>query len=133
MVGRIKPIKLGKYLDTKASVMDIATVENIISCSPETKCSVVLSIMLEKGLRRILNYGHTAGHAIEQIGGYKIPHGECVAMGMMVAGRIALEYGYPREDFELQRSALMSLGSSIKIPEYVTKEAIIENCIIRLA
>ena len=37
----------------------------------------------EKGLRRVLNFGHTLGHAIESYGGGELLHGECVALGMV--------------------------------------------------
>ncbi len=41
----------------------------------------------EKGLRKLLNFGHTAGHAIETL--YAIPHGEAVAIGMAIAARLS--------------------------------------------
>lgn len=53
------------------------------------KHSVVRADERESGLRMILNFGHTAGHAIEA-DGYRYRHGEAVALGMLVAGRMAL-------------------------------------------
>ena len=45
----------------------------------------------EAGIRALLNYGHTIGHAIESLTGYsKINHGEAVAIGMVAAGQIAV-------------------------------------------
>jgi 3-dehydroquinate synthetase len=46
----------------------------------------------ESGLRMILNFGHTAGHAIEA-DGYRYRHGEAVALGMLVATQIAVSMG----------------------------------------
>ncbi|NLL56304.1 MAG: 3-dehydroquinate synthase [Clostridiales bacterium] len=43
----------------------------------------------EKSLRKLLNLGHTAGHAIEKITNYAMPHGECVALGIAIAARSA--------------------------------------------
>ncbi|MEL7520972.1 MAG: 3-dehydroquinate synthase, partial [Cyanobacteria bacterium J06553_1] len=48
----------------------------------------------EAGIRAILNYGHTVGHAVESLTGYsKINHGEAVAIGMVAAGQIAVDMG----------------------------------------
>ena len=44
----------------------------------------------EKGPRAILNYGHTAGHALEAASGFRVSHGRAVAFGMRVAAEIAL-------------------------------------------
>ena len=46
--------------------------------------------MRDRGPRAILNYGHTAGHALEAATGFRITHGRAVAFGMRVAARIAL-------------------------------------------
>ena len=43
--------------------------------------------------RQFLNFGHTAGHAIEALSGYQLRHGECVAIGMVLAARIAQGLG----------------------------------------
>jgi len=44
----------------------------------------------DRGPRAILNYGHTAGHALEAATGFRVSHGRAVAFGMRVAARIAL-------------------------------------------
>lgn len=43
----------------------------------------------DAGVRAILNFGHTAAHAIEAVAGYRVPHGEAVAMGLVAEARIA--------------------------------------------
>ena len=45
------------------------------------------------GLRNILNYGHTVGHAIESVSDFKVRHGEAVAIGMLAAARISNRLG----------------------------------------
>jgi len=47
----------------------------------------------EKGLRRILNFGHTFGHALEQVENYEIEHGEAVAIGILVSCYISIKMG----------------------------------------
>ncbi|MGH9173287.1 MAG: 3-dehydroquinate synthase, partial [Vicinamibacterales bacterium] len=62
------------------------------------KHSVVQNDERESGLRMILNFGHTAGHAIEA-DGYRYRHGEAVALGMLVASRVARSLGRVNDDY----------------------------------
>lgn len=57
------------------------------------KAAVVEEDPTEKNKRRILNYGHTIGHAIESASQYHLLHGECVAIGMMAAGMLEQAMG----------------------------------------
>ena len=60
----------------------------------DLKARVVRADPLEQGLRAILNYGHTIGHALEAAAGYgQLLHGEAVAIGMRAAATIAIELG----------------------------------------
>jgi len=60
----------------------------------QIKAQVVAADEHEGGVRAILNFGHTIGHAIEAAGGYgKYRHGEAVALGMVGAGHIAMQRG----------------------------------------
>jgi len=64
----------------------------ILNRSCQAKADVVSKDEKEAGLRAILNYGHTIGHAIESLTGYRtLNHGEAVAIGMVVAGQLAVE------------------------------------------
>lgn len=66
--------------------------ESIISKSVKLKAKVVSADERESGLRRILNFGHTIGHALEADSGYRrFLHGEAVAWGMIAAAEIAYE------------------------------------------
>ncbi len=58
--------------------------EEIISRCIQIKTDVVTEDEFEGGIRRILNFGHTIGHAIETLSEYKISHGRAVAMGMYI-------------------------------------------------
>lgn len=60
----------------------------------EIKARVVEADEREENLRKILNYGHTLGHAIEAWSGYNLRHGEAVALGMVAEGFIAYSLGY---------------------------------------
>jgi 3-dehydroquinate synthetase len=77
-------------------------IQEIIFESIKTKSKIVIADEKENGLRAILNFGHTFGHAIEANGKYKkILHGEAVAKGMLIASRISyLENLIPLKDLE---------------------------------
>jgi 3-dehydroquinate synthase len=68
--------------------------EKVIAASVRVKAGVVSRDERESGLRMILNFGHTVGHALEQATGYKtLLHGEAVGWGMMAALYLARERG----------------------------------------
>lgn len=68
------------------------TVE-LIGRAVAMKARVVSQDLREAGLREILNYGHTLGHAIEQHAGYTMRHGDAVAIGMVFAAELAHRSG----------------------------------------
>lgn len=73
--------------------------DKIIYICISMKASVVSKDEKEKGLRSILNFGHTFGHAVEKITGYKkYTHGEAVAMGMIMAFNLALKRNFINEN-----------------------------------
>ncbi len=71
---------------------------HLVARSCEIKADVVRQDETESGLRAILNFGHTLGHAIEAVAGYgKYLHGEAIAIGMIYAARLS---GLPTEQLE---------------------------------
>jgi 3-dehydroquinate synthase len=84
------------YFDRLADEIEglLATVkadhlEPLILRSIEIKAEVVRKDERESGVRKVLNFGHTLGHAIESASGYKVLHGEAVACGMALEARLA--------------------------------------------
>src|ERR1700716_1133495 len=69
---------------------DSQMLQRVVFRCVAAKAMVVAKDERERGPRAILNYGHTAGHALETAAGYRISHGRAVAFGMRVAARIAL-------------------------------------------
>ena len=69
---------------------DRAMLERVVFRCVAAKALIVAKDEREKGPRALLNYGHTAGHALEAASGFRISHGRAVAFGMRVAARIAL-------------------------------------------
>lgn len=74
--------ELFKLFKSKISKNDSEILETIIARCVEIKAGVVSQDEKESGLRQILNFGHTIGHAIEKLSDYKIQHGEAVSIGM---------------------------------------------------
>lgn len=72
-----------------ADTPDDATALQLVRRSIEIKVTVVRKDERESGLRKVLNFGHTIGHAIEQATGYGIAHGEAVAIGMVAEAILA--------------------------------------------
>ncbi len=87
---------------------DNVTIKEINRMNCMTKASIVEEDPEERGLRRVLNFGHTIGHAIELISRFKYSHGDCVAMGMVVEARISYSMGF------LSNSDLISIIDIIK-------------------
>ena len=85
------------YLEGNADKIlqrDLNALAHVVKRSCEIKAQVVSADEKEAGLRRILNFGHTMAHAIEEETHYKkYRHGEAVAIGMLAAAQISLELG----------------------------------------
>ena len=94
-------------------------ITEILERSAATKARIVVSDERESGLRAILNYGHTFGHAIENLCGYgKFLHGEAVAIGMIAVGELALIKGkWKEEDANRQKKLIKKAG----LPTYWPK------------
>ena len=83
----------------------------LIERTVRVKAYHVSSDLKEQGLREFLNYGHTLGHAIEQIEHFRWRHGNAVAVGMVFAAELAQILGYlDAGDVSYHRSLLDSLG-----------------------
>ena len=95
--GVISDEKFFAYLEDNAEKIlqrDLKTLAHVVKRSCEIKAAVVSADEKESGLRRILNFGHTLAHAIEEQTAYqKYRHGEAVAIGMIAAALISYELG----------------------------------------
>jgi 3-dehydroquinate synthase len=83
----------------------------------------------EKRIRKILNYGHTIGHAIEKLSNYSIPHGYAISMGMVAAAELADIVGILKDKslIEKQKMLLEMFGLPISIPQNLSSEAILSQ------
>ena len=85
--------------------------ENIISGCVKIKSEIIAQDEFDRDIRKILNFGHTVGHAIEARSGFTMSHGKAVAMGMRVETRAGVYLGIcDMECFESVRRMLESYG-----------------------
>jgi len=103
---------------------DPKVLENVVARNVEIKADVVMADEREGGLRRILNYGHTVGHALEslameaggRLGGAAVTHGRAVALGMMAEAHIAQARGTADAAVvERQRGLLERFGLPVRL------------------
>ncbi len=92
----------------KAKELDPPVLEKIVVQSARIKAAVVAKDEKEAGLRAILNYGHTIGHAVEALSDFRLKHGQAVAIGMVAEAKIATRMG------KLDRSAAARLEKVIR-------------------
>jgi 3-dehydroquinate synthase len=94
-----------------------APLARVIARAARAKLEVVAADERDHGARQLLNYGHTVGHALEALGGYRRwLHGEAVALGMVVAATLAVRRGMlPPAVAERQRTLLAALGLAVRL------------------
>jgi 3-dehydroquinate synthase len=102
--------------------------EHIAHKNCEVKYNVVVKDEREANLRQVLNLGHTAGRAIETLSGYKLLHGEALAIGLVVQVMLAKKMGLLTEEQSnrviklLKRAALPT-----KIPDTITPSQLVDK------
>lgn len=97
----------GEIFDIMENGAGAENLERLIDLCVDYKRRIVEADENEGGLRRLLNLGHTVGHAIEAESALGFPHGVCVAMGIKVIARASVSAGYLPKDEYLRISALL--------------------------
>ncbi len=109
--GVIQEASFFDYLEQNTDAIlnrEPAVLSHVVHRSAAIKAAIVQADEKEMGLRRILNYGHTIGHAVETLTGYRrYKHGEAVAMGMIAASRLACCMGLLSKDAVVRQRALL--------------------------
>jgi 3-dehydroquinate synthase len=105
--------------------LDMDFYSEIIKRCCEIKAEVVSQDEREGGLRAILNYGHTFGHAVEMLSNFEIAHGAAVSTGMAAAAELGVMTGrVPKAYAERQNALLTQLGLPTRIPSGYDPEKI---------
>jgi 3-dehydroquinate synthase len=104
------------------------TMSALMTCNSKIKKEIVALDPREKNLRKVLNYGHTIGHAVEHISGYSLLHGEAVAIGIACEAFFSKELGFLSESDRARQTLLIEkLGLPVRIPGEIETESIIET------
>jgi len=113
---------LDAVLDRQTDVL-----EQIALWNCKIKGRVVEADPNEKNQRRILNYGHTIGHAVEAASGFELLHGEAVAIGIVAAGLIEVELGISEPGRpERIRRILEKLDVPVRLPGDLAEKDLID-------
>ncbi|MFH1717461.1 MAG: 3-dehydroquinate synthase family protein, partial [Planctomycetota bacterium] len=113
---------LDAVLDRQPEVL-----EKIAHLNCKIKGEVVEADPREQNQRRILNYGHTIGHAVEAASGFALLHGEAVAIGIIAAGLIEIEMGLgDGERLDRIRRILQKLDVPVKLPPDLVEKDLID-------
>jgi 3-dehydroquinate synthase len=132
--GMAEAVKYGYIIDApfldyfeenKEKIRELSAEEigNVIYKSCAAKAYVVSKDEKENGLRAILNFGHTFGHAVETLSGFKLLHGECVAVGMVAGLYFSLKRGtITQADLTKAEELLKFFELPIRVEDYNADE-----------
>lgn len=130
--GVIKDKRLFKFLERnmeKILKKDLDALEYILKRSIKVKVNIVRKDEREKtGLRATLNYGHTYGHALEKLSGYKLLHGHAISIGMIIVNKLAVAKGALKEKTANRIKELLKLaGLPVTTMKKVTKKDLLSD------
>jgi len=113
---------LDSILERKTDVL-----EKLAHFNCKIKGDVVETDPHEQNKRRILNYGHTIGHAVEAASGFELLHGEAVAIGIIAAGLIEIELELAQQErIERIRQILKKLNVPVRLPRDLAGKDLID-------
>jgi 3-dehydroquinate synthase len=95
------------------SKLETYALTETVEGSCRIKAGIVENDEKESGLRELLNFGHTVGHAIEGLCGFKLPHGHCVALGMIAEAEITCS----DNDKRAIKEVISAYGLPVSVPE----------------
>lgn len=98
--GMIKDYELFFWIRDHANALvraDVQALERLLARSCQVKADIVSVDEREAGLRAILNFGHTIGHALEMLAEGELTHGEAVSLGMVLETQVAIHMGLAHE------------------------------------
>ena len=115
--------ELAKYHFLTGDPLSEMELEDRIVRAVQIKAGIVNQDEKEQGIRALLNYGHTLGHAIESAGSYEVKHGEAVAIGLIYAAELAHTLGrISYERVQEHRQVVASYDLPCAVPTAVTDE-----------
>ncbi len=123
--GVIHDADFFSFLEEKRELVlrrDLETLAEVIARCCAIKAEIVAADERESDLRRILNFGHTIGHAVEGASGYALSHGVSVGMGMAAAAELAVGKALlSRTEADRIRHLISAYGLPVSIPQYLDR------------
>lgn len=115
--------------ENKKAIADrqIEALAHMVEESCKVKRAVVEEDPKENGVRALLNFGHTLGHSIEKISGFSLTHGECVALGSLLAVKISYRRGNISEAEYEEIKALYAYFEFPSMPEEINPEEVVKE------
>ena len=124
----IKDANFFEYLEKNLDLLkalDNNVLEAVVAKSAQIKAEVVESDEKDTGLRNILNFGHTVGHAVESVSNFQVSHGQAVSIGMTAAANIAVELDLmDPENVTRLKKLLGKAGLPTKLPRMEIKQVL---------
>lgn len=128
--GLIADYNFFEYLENHSEqllALDPSVVETAIFESCRIKKEIVEQDEKENGKRRLLNFGHTVGHALELLTHYAISHGEAVAIGLLVEGFLSVEIGgLKQQSFDAIKKILVQYNLPLTLPSRFSEQTLLD-------
>lgn len=121
--GLAEILKMGLIFNTSIWELAKKNIKNqeLILKAIQGKISIIEQDPSEQGLRRILNFGHTIGHALEKLASYEMAHGEAVAIGCLVEAHLSMELKYLSEN-DFKEIQIPYKSFSLKLPKSYNRQ-----------
>ena len=123
------PVLWGLLEERGAAIVegrDLAGLAECVLRSAHYKAGVVARDEREQGMRSLLNFGHTVGHAVEAVGAGRLRHGECVALGMRAEIRHGILTGRTLPDVAVRLEKLLTqVGLPLLAPKDLDRSAMV--------
>lgn len=107
---------------------DYREVYRFVESTLDYKKGLIEEDEFDAGIRNILNFGHTFGHAIESTTHYYVPHGQAVSIGMLIANRVSVARGLIDKTYvsEIERTLLQIISPEFKKAEVYSADGIVK-------
>jgi len=105
------------------SLKNLKLLQTFVHKSLSIKKKMIEVDEFDQGPRRIFNYGHSFGHALETMSGYRLPHGIAVSYGIDLANSISVQLGLLKEEVQLRiRQTLQKIWKDFPLPDITYSE-----------
>ncbi|MBI2574352.1 hypothetical protein HYV82_00510, partial [Candidatus Woesearchaeota archaeon] len=106
---------------------DVGKLQSTVLAALTIKAHIVNLDPRDVGERRILNFGHTIGQAVEAASTYELSHGEAISIGMVCEGKYCVAVGdWKQEELDRMTQLLQTIGLPTSVPQNLSVDAVVE-------